>query len=171
MEGRKDILWPAVGVFHLHYDDKYASGVQPCFLWLLLCGWKLNRCRVTMYTHCDSGKTISWSSCTDQCLLVTGAELSPALGAVWTPPQQDVTMPEIILVGCTSLSYGWWGGSSQEQKGSCGWQSSFLRVSVWYKLLTAMLWGLWAASCSREGSSQGWWPGPCPLWWMGRAPL
>lgn len=30
-------------------------------------------------------KDNSWSSCTDQCLLVTGAELAPALGAVWNP--------------------------------------------------------------------------------------
>lgn len=40
--------------------------------------------------HSDPAHTVIqerqlWSSCTDQCLLVPGAELAPALGAAWNP--------------------------------------------------------------------------------------
>lgn len=171
-EGRKDSLWPGrcFPPALWWWICLWCSALLPL---LLLCGWKWNRCTVTMHTHCGSGRTIPWSSCTDQCLLITGAGLAPALGAAWTPPQQDVTTPGILLVVCISLSCSWqhWGGCSQEQEGSCGWQSSFPRVSVCHKLLASMLWGLWAASCSREGSSQGLCLGPCLHCWMGRALL
>lgn len=61
----------------------------------------------------------------------------PCLGSFW------------LLVLHPPVADGHSGGCSQEQKASCEWQSSFPRVCVWHKLLPSMLWGLWAASCSR----------------------
>lgn len=119
----------------------------------LLYAWKWSRCTVTMHTHCGLGRTISWSSCPDQCLLVTGAELAPALGAAWTLPAGcDRAWDHFLCLHfILQQLMGTGVGVPRSRKAHVG----LTRCHVWHELLTSMFWGLWAASCSREGRSQG----------------
>lgn len=94
-----------IGLLHLQYNDKYASGVQPCFLWLLLCGWKLNRCgsghaHILWFRKDHLMVILHWP--------VPAAPWSWAGFCTCSSPDAsgclDVSMPGIILMACTSPS-------------------------------------------------------------------
>lgn len=140
-EGRKDSLWPGrCFPFALRWKMcLWCSALLPLAAAL---GLKMEQ------VHRDPAHTVIQER---QLLVilhwpVPSGHWSWAGSCSWSslePLQQDV-MPGIILllVLHSPKAGGHWGGCSQEQKGSCGWQSSFPRVSVWHKLLTSVLQGL-----------------------------
>lgn len=153
---KEDSQWPDRS-FHLYCNDKCSSGVQPCFLWLLLHGWKFYRCSsgcahilwlrkghqmviLSWYTSTSWSLELSWLPCLEQ-LGCPHSRTCPCLGSFWWlalhPPETDEHSD----------------GCSQNQKGSCkSEENSFTRVNVCHRWLPSVLGVLWAVSCSREGS-------------------